>query len=112
MGYLGAVGVKMLALLFLGEFGQVLEIIGRAGPWPRRAAMIRGCSCFREAWLHTLCLDFAGARLLCEALMRSREDVPSTQPQTIARLSGGYIELEHGRYDQAARCFDEIRITR
>jgi len=109
MGYLGAVGVKMLALLFLGEFGQVLEIIREGRAMAEKSGYDPWLFVFREAWLHTLCLDFAGARLLCEALMRSREDVPSTQPQTIARLSGGYIELEHGRYDQAARCFDEIR---
>ena len=109
MGYLGAVGVKMLALLFLGEFGQVLEIIREGRAMAEKSGYDPWLFVFREAWLHTLCFDFAGARLLCEALMRSREDVPSTQPQTIARLSGGYIELEHGRYDQAARCFDEIR---
>jgi len=66
----------------------------------------------REAWLHTLCLDFAGARLLCEALMRSREDVPSTQPQTIARLSGGYIELEHGRLTRQPAVSTRSGITR
>jgi len=109
MGYLGAVGVKMLALLFLGEFGQVLEIIREGRAMAEKSGYDPWLFVFREAWLHTLCLDFAGARLLCEALMHAREDVPSTQPQTIARLSGGYIELEHGRYDQAARCFDEIR---
>jgi hypothetical protein len=109
MGYLGAVGVKMLALLFLGEFGQVLQIVREGRAMAEKSGYDPWLFMFREAWLHTLCFDFAGARLLCEALMRTRADVPSTQPQTIARLSGGYIELEHGRYDQAARSFDEIR---
>jgi tetratricopeptide (TPR) repeat protein len=110
MGYLGAVGARMLALLFLGEFGEVLQII-RQG---RRAMAEKNgydpwLFVFREAWLHTLGFDFVGARLLCESLMRTREDIPPAQLKTIARLASGCIELEHGRYDQAARYFEEIR---
>jgi hypothetical protein len=109
MGYLGAVGARMLALLFLGEFGEVLHIIRQGRAMAEKNGYDPWLFIFREAWLHTLGFDFVGARLLCESLMRTREDVPPAQLKTIARLASGCIELEHGRYDQAARYFEEIR---
>ncbi len=109
MGYLGAVGARMLALLFLGEFGQVLDIVRQGRAMAEKNGYDPWLFIFREAWLHTLGFDFVGARQLCESLMRTREDVPPAQLETIARLASGYIELEHGRYDQAARYFEEIR---
>ena len=99
----------MLTLLFLGEFGEVLQIIRRGREMAEKNGNDPWLFVFREAWLHTLAFDFAGARLLCDSLIRTREDVPSAQPKTIARLASGYIELEHGIYDQAVRCFEEIR---
>ena len=64
---------------------------------------------FREAWLRTLALDFAGARRLCDFIMRPNAEYPTTQPNTIARVAAGYAELDRGRYEQAIEYFTQVR---
>jgi len=109
MGYLGAVGVRTLALLFLGRLGDALEIIRDGRAAAEKSGYEPWLFLFREAWLRTLAFDFEGALRLCDSIIRGGAHVPPGQPATIARLAQGYLELERGRYEDAARQFELIR---
>lgn len=109
MGYLGAVGVRALALLLLGQFGELLHMIRGARAQAERNGYDPWLLVFREAWLHLLVFDFAGAQRLGDSVIQRHADVPSGQPMTIARLAAGYSALEQGRFEQAARSFEQIR---
>ena len=65
---------KTLALLYSGRLGELVQLL-RAG---REIAEKNGNEpwlfVFREAWLRTTVLDFAGARQLCEAMVARSAD--------------------------------------
>ncbi|HYS14482.1 MAG TPA: hypothetical protein VEN28_14320, partial [Burkholderiaceae bacterium] len=63
---------------------------------------------YREAWLRTLVMDFAGAQRVCDELMR-RSVYPTGQAQTIGRLAAGFEALDQGRNDEGLRCFEHVR---
>jgi len=107
MTYHFALGGKTVALLHLGQFGEVLRIIrlaeeaaGKNGndPWLFK---------FREAWLRMLSLDFGGARRLGESIVRHKPPYQTGQPETIARIAAGYAELEARDYAQAIEYFGQ-----
>ena len=108
MVHLFALSGKTVALLHSGELGELLRII-RAG---REMAQKNGNDpwlfVFREAWLRCAVLDFDGARRVCATVADPARGYLARQPQTIARLAAGYVELEHGHHDEAARYFEEI----
>jgi tetratricopeptide (TPR) repeat protein len=64
---------------------------------------------FREAWLHVLVFDFAGAQRLCDSIIHGAAHVPPSQPMAIARLAAGHSALEQGRFEEAAACFAQVR---
>ena len=103
-----ALGGKTVVLLRLGRFGEVLRIV-RAG---REAAEKNGNDPwlfnFRETWLRTLALDFAGARRLCESITRPDAAYPTGQPETIARIAAGYSALGQGDHRQAIEYFKQV----
>jgi DNA-binding winged helix-turn-helix (wHTH) protein/tetratricopeptide (TPR) repeat protein len=109
MGYLGAVGARTVALLLLGQFGEVQHIISEARAMAERNGYNPWLLVFREAWLHVLVFDFPGAQRLCDSIIRDHTDVPPGQPMAIARLAAGHSALEQARYEQAADCFEQIR---
>jgi tetratricopeptide (TPR) repeat protein len=111
MAYFFVLSGRTLALLFSGQFGELMRIIRAVtemaekngnDPW------LPWLFSFREAWLRTVALDFEGALQLCERLTRTSREHPLGQPRTIARLAAGYAELEHGRYAEASEKFQEI----
>src|SRR5262245_8030551 len=108
MVHLFALSGKTVALLHSGQLGELLRIV-RAG---REMAQKNGNDpwlfVFREAWLRTVVLDFEGARQLCATVADPERGYLARQPQTIARLAAGYVELERGDHDEAARYFEEI----
>src|SRR5262245_14771732 len=108
MVHLFALSGKTVALLHSGRLGELMRIV-RAG---REMAHKNGNDpwifVFREAWLRCVVLDFDGARRLCDSVVGTATSDLARQPQTIARLAAGYAELEQGRHDGAARCFEEI----
>jgi DNA-binding winged helix-turn-helix (wHTH) protein/tetratricopeptide (TPR) repeat protein len=109
MGYLGAVGARALALLLLGQFGEVLHLIRGARAMAERNGYDPWLLVFREAWLHVLVFDFAGAQRLCDSIIHGHAHVPPGQPMAIARLAAGHSALERGLYQLAAGCFEQIR---
>ena len=100
---------KTLALLFSGRLGEMVQLL-RAG---REIAEKNGNEpwffVFREAWLRTTVLDFAGARQLCEAIAaRCADAYWCGQSRTVGRIATAYATLEQGQYDDASRSFAQV----
>ena len=115
MAYHLALGGKTVALLRMGQFGEVLRIVRTGKEIAAKNGNDPWLFNFREAWLRTLVFDFAGARRLCEVIMRAGAEYPTGQPETIARVAAGYAELEQRNYDRALEYFAQVgdpRITR
>src|SRR5262249_23657743 len=108
MAYHFALGGKTVALLQIGRFGEVLRIVGGAKEMAEKNADDPWLFNFREAWLRTLTLDFAGARRLCELIMRPTAEYSTGQPETIARVAAGYAELDRRNYGQAIEYFRQV----
>jgi len=105
----GALSGKTLALLRLGQLGEVLRIT-RAGRVLADENLARSwLLSFREAWLRMLVLDFEGARRICETISAARPDHPAGQPQTIGQVAAGYMELDRGEYGDAIEHFRQVR---
>jgi DNA-binding winged helix-turn-helix (wHTH) protein/tetratricopeptide (TPR) repeat protein len=101
-----ALSAKTLALLYSGRLGELVQLL-RAGrdiaekndnqPW---------LFVFREAWLRTTVLDFAGARELCEGMAARGTAAYWRGPsRSIGGIASGYAALEQGDYDDASRSF-------
>jgi tetratricopeptide (TPR) repeat protein len=123
MTHFFALSGKTIALLRVGQLGEVLRIV-RAGiemaekngndPWLFN---------FREAWLRTLVFDFDGARRICDTILQAKAEYPTGQPDTIARIAAGYsramrttssfaaayVELDRHEYDHAIEHFRQVR---
>ena len=101
--------VRTLALLHSGRLGELAHLL-RAG---RETAETNGNEPWlfvsREAWLHTVLLDFAGARELCAAMAaRTTADYWRGPSRCIGGIATGYAALEEGRYDEASRSFAKV----
>jgi tetratricopeptide (TPR) repeat protein len=116
MTHFFALSGKSVALLRVGQLGEVLRIV-RAG---REMAEKNGNDPwlfnFREAWLRTLALDFEGTRRVCESILRAKAEYPTSQAQTIgriatgyARIAEGYVELGSREYEMAIEHFRQVR---
>jgi tetratricopeptide (TPR) repeat protein len=108
IAYFGALCGKSLALLRMGQLGEVLRIT-RA---ERKLADENLASCwllsFREVWLRTLALDFEGTLAVCEEISVFRADHPAGQPQTITQIAAGYLALDRGQCKQAIEHFRQV----
>jgi len=107
--YLAALGLRTVALLRLGRFGEVLQIVRTGKEMAEKNGSSPWLLNFREAWLRTLALDFEGVRGLCEFIMRPGAEYPTSQPKAIASVAAGYAELDRGRFDEAVEYFKQVR---
>src|SRR5262245_33651660 len=104
-----ALSGKTLALLQWGRLGELVQLL-RAG---REIAQQNGNEpwlfVFREAWLRTVLLDFAGARELCES-QAARNTAPywNGPVRSIGGIAAGYGALEQRKYDDASRSFARV----
>jgi DNA-binding winged helix-turn-helix (wHTH) protein/tetratricopeptide (TPR) repeat protein len=104
-----ALGAKTLALLQLGRFGEVLEIVRTGREIAEKNESDPWVFIFREAWLRTLCFDFEGVRRLSKIIMRVNPEQHAVQPRTIAMIATGYVELDRDKYDNALQYFAQVR---
>jgi len=107
--YVLAMGAKTLALIQLGRFGEVLEIIRDGREIAEKNGNDPWVFVFREAWLRTLCFDFEGVRHLSKIIMRLNPEQHAVQPRTIAMVASGYAELDRQKYDEALEYFAQVR---
>jgi len=106
--YLFAVSGKTVPLLYLGQFGEVLRIVQAEKEVSEKNGNDPWLFNFREVWLRTVALDFAGARRLCELIMRSNSEYSTGQPEAIAHVAAGYAEIDRGNYTQAIEYFRQV----
>jgi len=108
MVYFFSLGGKTLALLNSGQFGELLQIVREGKRAAEKNANSPWLFVFREAWLHTLVLDYEGARQLCETVANDETGFLRGQPKTISRVAEGYLEIDRGNYEQALLCFQQV----
>ena len=104
-----ALSVRTLALLYSGRLGELVRLL-RAG---RDIAETNGNEpwlfVYREAWLRTALLDFAGARELCKQMAARTTAAYWRGPaQSIGRIASACAALEQGKYDEASRSFAKV----
>jgi DNA-binding winged helix-turn-helix (wHTH) protein/tetratricopeptide (TPR) repeat protein len=109
MAYFFALSGKSVALLRLGRFGDLWQILQAGKQMAEKNGNEPWLFNFREAWLRTLVFDFDGARRLCDIIMRPDAGCPTGQPKAIARVAAGYAELHRGQYDKAIEYFRQVR---
>jgi DNA-binding winged helix-turn-helix (wHTH) protein/tetratricopeptide (TPR) repeat protein len=104
-----AFSAKTLALLYSGRLGELVQLLRSGREIAEKNGNEPWLFVFREAWLHTAVLDFAGARELCEGMLaRSGEAYWQGQSQTIGGIAAGYAAMEQGNYDDAERSFAQV----
>src|SRR5262249_47482244 len=99
MVHLFALSAQILALLQLGRFGDALRIIVANQELAHKNGSDPWLFVYREAWLRTLAMDFAGAQRVCDELIRSSV-YPTGQANAIGRLAAGFEALDQGRCDE------------
>jgi tetratricopeptide (TPR) repeat protein len=109
IAYFFALSGKTVALLRLGRFGDLWQILQTGKQMAEKNGNEPWLFNFREAWLRTLVFDFDGARRLCDLIMRPGAEYPTGQPETIAKVAAGYTELHRAHYDQAIEDFMQVR---
>jgi DNA-binding winged helix-turn-helix (wHTH) protein/tetratricopeptide (TPR) repeat protein len=108
MVQLFALSAQILALVQLGRLGEALQIIRSNQQTAERNGSDPWLFSYREAWLRTVALDFQGAARVCDELTHSSV-YPTGQAQTIGRVAAGFDALDHGRWDEARRQFEDVR---
>jgi tetratricopeptide (TPR) repeat protein len=109
MAYFFALSGRTVALLRLGRFGELWQLVQAAKQMAEKNGNQPWMFNFREAWLRTLVFDFDGARRLCDMIMRPDAEYPTAQPKAIASVAAGYAELHRGQIDNAIQYFKQVR---
>jgi len=108
IAHFGALSAKTLALLRLGQLGEVLRIT-QAGRVSVQENLARSWALdFREAWLRILAFDFEGAQKICDAICASKPEYLSGQPETISAIASGHNAVEHREYTRAIEYFHAV----
>jgi DNA-binding winged helix-turn-helix (wHTH) protein len=98
-----------LALLHSGRLGELAQLLRAGREIAEKSGNEPWLFIFREAWLRTVVLDFAGARQLCEDIgARSTDAYWRGQSYTIGGIAAGYAALEQGRSADASRGFAQV----
>ena len=103
-----SLGGKTLALLHCGQFGELLRIIRERKTAAEKNGNSPWLFVFREAWLHTLVLDYEGAQQLGDTVADSETGYLREQPKAIGRVAEGYLEIKRGNHELAIQCFQRV----
>jgi DNA-binding winged helix-turn-helix (wHTH) protein len=116
MTHFFALSGKTIALLRVGQLGEVLRIVRAGRTMAEKNGNDPWLFNFREAWLRTLVLDFDGTRRICETILQAKAEYSTGQADTIARIAAGYsrvatayVELDRQEYDHAIEHFRQVR---
>jgi DNA-binding winged helix-turn-helix (wHTH) protein/tetratricopeptide (TPR) repeat protein len=108
IAHFGALSGKTLALLRMGQLGEVLRVT-QAGRELVDENLARSWALsFREAWLRMMAFDFKGAQRICKTISDNRPEYLAGQPETIGRVAAGYIALDQGEYARAIEHFRHV----
>jgi len=108
MAHFFALSGKTMALLQSGRWGELIDLLRAGREFAEKNGTEHWLFIFREAWLRTTALDFDGARLLVDEVMRTAPEYWKAQPGTIARVGAGFVELAQQNYDGAAEKFRQV----
>jgi DNA-binding winged helix-turn-helix (wHTH) protein/tetratricopeptide (TPR) repeat protein len=108
------------ALLFLGDWGELLDELSTAISWGQKNAnyLYIAWALVQKAWLHLNALDFAGARALCESALRPDLTPPADAawtPGAIGRVRStglifaGSASASLGHYERALEDFSTAK---
>jgi len=106
--HFGALSGKTMALLRMGQLGDVLRITRAARESTDENRARAWLLSFREAWVRILAFDFEGALQICEAISEESGRHHSFQPEAICRMAAGYMALDRKEYSQAIEFFKEV----
>lgn len=109
MQYLGSWG-GMLALLHMGQFGELLRVVRSATAMAQRNGNNLWFFAFTgvEAWLRSLTLDFEGARRLSKLILKGDLGRAARTPKAMALLFLGYAEIGLRNSGEAVHHFSEV----
>jgi DNA-binding winged helix-turn-helix (wHTH) protein/tetratricopeptide (TPR) repeat protein len=99
---------KTLALLLSGRWGELMRVLRAGKEIAERNSNAPWLFIFREAWFRTVALDFAGARALCDSVIRETTEYPTGQPQTIAKVASAYAQLGNLQHADALQTFAQV----
>ena len=108
MSVLLAIGAKAVALMHMGQLGNALQVLRAATAQTLTNGNDPWLLTMREAWLHITALDFAGAQVLCETMIRSDSRYPKGQPQAIGWIAAGNSALAQANYAEALHNFKQV----
>jgi DNA-binding winged helix-turn-helix (wHTH) protein/tetratricopeptide (TPR) repeat protein len=108
--YLSAHSSLAQALLYLGRWGDLLQVIATALDVTGRAGNTPWTGIFQAAlgWLRFQAGDLAGARQIAESLCSTYTEEPAGQVQTMAMVTAGFVWLESGTHDRALEAFTKV----
>ncbi len=109
--YLSSLSSMALALIHMGRWGELRQTLqtGMALSAKNGNEPWRGIFEAMLGWLHMQAFDFEGARRIAESLLKTFNEEPAGQVQSIALLTIGYSELTAGDVDRAVECFVKVR---
>ncbi len=101
--YLSAHSSLAHALLHLGRWGELLEVLGSARDVARKNKNAPWLGIFEAhlAWLHFHACDFRGALRMARDVLRMHADEPDGQIRTMAALTAAFAQIELGAPDDA-----------
>jgi DNA-binding winged helix-turn-helix (wHTH) protein/tetratricopeptide (TPR) repeat protein len=108
--YLSAHSSLAQALLHLGNWGELLEVVSTALDVAQKNGNVPWLGIFRAtlAWLRFHAGDIAGALQLSESLLSTHREENAGQVETMARVTAGFASLESGALDQAQKYFTDV----
>jgi tetratricopeptide (TPR) repeat protein len=106
--HFGALSAKTIALLRLGDLGEVLRITRAGKELADENLALSWLLSFREAWLRILAFDHLGALQICETIRKASAEHHPAQPQIISQIAAGYRALDRKEYRQAVEYFTQV----
>lgn len=108
--YLSAHSSLAQALLHLGRWGALLQVLDRALETAEKNGNAPWQGVFRatRAWLRVLACDYTGAREESEILLQTHTEEPANQVRTMAMLNSGFAALGMGKTEEARRYFQAV----
>jgi len=108
--YLSAHSSLAQALLQLGRWGELLQVLNTAldVAGKNRNAPWLGIFQANLAWVRFQCGDISGASTLARELIHDRIDEPAGQVRTMATVTAGFADLESGSTDSAGERFSSV----
>lgn len=104
-------GMRIWALIDLGQFGQALHHLRAATATAEKNGSAFDTAFSRTflAWLHCEAFDYAGASALCQSALPVFRAAPTKIPLQRFLVTAAAAEMGLGNYDRAEACLTELQ---